>query len=61
MLTWLGFGMVIRFMTLIMTPAIFAVGRAQPPASAANNPINFDICTYDICGRYFYMRAAARF
>ncbi len=26
----------------------------QPPASRANNPINFDIYTYDIRGRYFY-------
>lgn len=33
----------------------------QPPASAANNPINFDIYTYDIRGRYFYVRMGAKF
>jgi iron complex outermembrane recepter protein len=33
----------------------------QPPASAANNPINFDIYTYDIRGRYFYATAGIRF
>ncbi|WP_439532507.1 TonB-dependent receptor [Polymorphobacter sp.] len=37
----------------------FAVGvdnvlDQQPPASRANNPINFDIYTYDIRGRYLY-------
>lgn len=26
----------------------------QPPASSANNPINFDMYTYDIRGRYVY-------
>ena len=33
----------------------------QPPASAANNPINFDIYTYDIRGRYLYATFGARF
>lgn len=33
----------------------------QPPASAANNPINFDIYTYDVRGRYFYVRAGVKF
>jgi iron complex outermembrane recepter protein len=33
----------------------------QPPASAANNPINFDIYTYDNRGRYFYVRVGAKF
>lgn len=33
----------------------------QPPASAANNPINFDIYTYDIRGRYFYVRVGTKF
>lgn len=33
----------------------------QPPASAANNPINFDIYTYDIRGRYFYATAGFKF
>lgn len=43
----------------------FAIGvdnlfDRQPPASAANNPINFDIYTYDIRGRYFYVTAGLR-
>lgn len=33
----------------------------QPPASAANNPINFDIYTYDIRGRYFYTTVGLTF
>jgi iron complex outermembrane recepter protein len=33
----------------------------QPPASAANNPINFDIYTYDIRGRYVYLTFGAKF
>lgn len=33
----------------------------QPPASAANNPINFDIYTYDIRGRYMYVRVGTKF
>ncbi|MEZ5486379.1 MAG: TonB-dependent receptor [Steroidobacteraceae bacterium] len=33
----------------------------QPPASAANNPINFDIYTYDIRGRYLYATIGAKF
>ncbi|MCA3254454.1 MAG: TonB-dependent receptor, partial [Alphaproteobacteria bacterium] len=33
----------------------------KPPASAANNPINFDIYTYDIRGRYFYLTLGAKF
>jgi hypothetical protein len=33
----------------------------QPPASAANNPINFDIYTYDVRGRYFYAMLAMKF
>jgi outer membrane receptor protein involved in Fe transport len=44
----------------------FAIGvdnvfDQMPPASAANNPINFDIYTYDIRGRYFYLKAGAKF
>ena len=44
----------------------FAVGvdnvfDRQPPASAANNPINFDIYTYDIRGRYLYGRVGTKF
>lgn len=37
------------------------VADTQPPASRANNPINFDIYTYDIRGRYFYARLGLRF
>lgn len=33
----------------------------QPPASAANNPINFDIYSYDVRGRYAYLRASTKF
>lgn len=33
----------------------------SPPASAANNPINFDIYTYDVRGRYFYARLTSKF
>lgn len=33
----------------------------QPPASAANNPINFDIYTYDIRGRYLYATFGVEF
>ena len=33
----------------------------MPPASAANNPINFDIYTYDIRGRYYYATVSAKF
>ena len=33
----------------------------QPPASAANNPINFDIYTYDVRGRYAYARISTKF
>jgi outer membrane receptor protein involved in Fe transport len=32
-----------------------------PPASAANNPINFDIYTYDIRGRYWYAKLSMKF
>lgn len=33
----------------------------QPPASRANNPINFDIYTYDVRGRYLYTTLGLRF
>ena len=32
----------------------------MPPASYANTPINFDIYTYDVMGRYFYVRLAKK-
>lgn len=48
------------------TPIRFAVGvdnifDVQPPASRANNPINFDIYTYDIRGRYLYTTVGLAF
>ncbi|MDE2134925.1 MAG: TonB-dependent receptor [Alphaproteobacteria bacterium] len=33
----------------------------MPPASYANNPINFDMYTYDIMGRYFYLKLSKDF
>lgn len=33
----------------------------QPPLSAANNPINFDIYTYDVRGRYMYAKVSSKF
>lgn len=33
----------------------------MPPASAANNPINFDMYTYDTRGRYFYAKVSTKF
>ncbi|HRE44195.1 MAG TPA: TonB-dependent receptor [Terricaulis sp.] len=44
-----------------LTFGIDNVADTQPPASAANNPINFDIYTYDIRGRYFYARLGWQF
>jgi outer membrane receptor protein involved in Fe transport len=32
----------------------------MPPASYANTPINFDIYTYDVMGRYFYVRLSKK-
>ena len=44
-----------------ITLGIDNVADRQPPASAANNPINFDMYTYDVRGRYFYTRLNTRF
>ncbi len=33
----------------------------MPPVSAANNPINFDMYTYDIRGTFMYVRVQAKF
>ncbi len=33
----------------------------MPPASYANAPINFDIYTYDVVGRYFYVKVNKKF
>lgn len=33
----------------------------MPPPSAANNPINFDMYTYDTRGRYFYAKVSTKF
>jgi hypothetical protein len=32
----------------------------SPPASRANNPINFDIYTYDVRGTYWYVKIATK-
>jgi iron complex outermembrane recepter protein len=32
-----------------------------PPASYANAPINYDMYTYDIMGRYFFVRVTKNF
>ena len=37
------------------------IADRQPPVSRANNPINFDIYTYDIRGRYFYATFGVKF
>jgi iron complex outermembrane receptor protein len=37
------------------------VFNQQPPLSAANNPINFDIYTYDVRGRYLYAKVSSKF
>ena len=52
--------------TLPDTETNFALGvdnvfDRQPPASAANNPINFYIYTYDIRGRYLYVKLSSKF
>jgi outer membrane receptor protein involved in Fe transport len=33
----------------------------SPPLSYANAPINFDIYTYDVMGRYYYLRFGKSF
>lgn len=57
----LQFGYEIGEPNISLTFGIDNVGDTQPPASAANNPINFDIYTYDIRGRYFYSRFGIKF
>jgi hypothetical protein len=32
----------------------------MPPISRANNPMNFDIYTYDVRGRYYFIRLMTR-
>lgn len=44
-----------------VTAGISNLFDKQPPASYANAPINFDIYTYDVRGRFFYVRVGARF
>ncbi|HZX27755.1 MAG TPA: TonB-dependent receptor [Telluria sp.] len=44
-----------------ITVGVDNVFDRQPPLSAANNPINFDIYTYDVRGRYFYAKLGTRF
>jgi outer membrane receptor protein involved in Fe transport len=44
-----------------VTLGIDNVFNKMPPASWANNPINYDIYTYDARGRYFFVKLAADF
>jgi iron complex outermembrane receptor protein len=46
---------------ITLSAGIDNLADKMPPASAANNPINFDIYTYDVRGRYFYVKMASRF
>ncbi|MBB6250157.1 TonB-dependent receptor [Nitrospirillum iridis] len=43
-----------------VTLGVDNIFNVQPPASAANNPINFDMYTYDVRGTYLYMRLQFR-
>lgn len=43
-----------------VTVGIDNVLDEMPPISRANNPINFDIYTYDVRGRYYFVRLSAR-
>jgi iron complex outermembrane recepter protein len=45
----------------VVSVGIDNVFDKSPPASAANNPINFDIYTYDVRGRYLYARVTSKF
>ena len=44
-----------------LTVGVDNVFDKMPPASRANNPINYDIYTYDARGRYMFMKLAADF
>jgi outer membrane receptor protein involved in Fe transport len=44
-----------------ITVGVNNVFDAMPPASYANAPINFDMYTYDILGRYFFLRVNKSF
>lgn len=44
-----------------LTVGINNVFDKAPPISYANAPINFDIYTYDVMGRYFYVRVSKSF
>lgn len=43
-----------------VTAGVNNLFNQMPPASYANTPINFDIYTYDVMGRYFYLRLAKK-
>ena len=49
-----------RYETTV-TVGVSNIFDKMPPASYANAPINFDIYTYDVRGRVFYVRVGARF
>jgi len=44
-----------------VTVGVNNVFDTQPPLSYANAPINFDIYTYDVMGRYYYIRFGKSF
>jgi iron complex outermembrane receptor protein len=44
-----------------VTVGVNNVFDTQPPLSYANAPINFDIYTYDVMGRYYYVRFGKSF
>ena len=44
-----------------VTVGVNNVFDQAPPLSYANAPINFDIYTYDVMGRYFYVRVGKKF
>jgi outer membrane receptor protein involved in Fe transport len=45
---------------LNVTAGVNNLFNQMPPASYANTPINFDIYTYDVMGRFFYLRLAKK-
>ena len=48
------------FRSFNVTAGVNNLFNQMPPASYANTPINFDIYTYDVMGRYFYLRLAKK-
>jgi iron complex outermembrane recepter protein len=57
----LQLGYTLSSLPITLTFGVDNVSDKQPPASAANNPINYDIYTYDARGRYFYAKLSSKF